>query len=582
MGTCTISLGGFAPVQSEPGAMGFLGLHSAGRLAARRMKKQQDEIRRLRDEASALHASGKTKNAAACYEKLTELEASSGDWPRRAADCFGELGRPEDQRKYLLLALRAYGRSGALLKAIAMGKLVQRIFPGDEEATKALELLETPAPPPRHPFARVVPMARVAIEAPAAAAPAAEEPAAAPAAEEIEAPPPPSRRPSVRPEAPPPSLRPALVSLSLPSILPVPTPQGGTSLSPSSILALGAPPDPPGVVSLDADEIAIASLDPHELVTGAPSAAAFSLDPSDLVSVEPSPPRARFQDAALGTLAGAQLFSSLSIGQRTRLVETVELVTLAAGEVLFEQGDVAAAMYVVVEGEVTARVTTVAPGGPIDLATLGAGEFFGEIGLLGEQPRQATIVAKTDVHLLAFGREPVTRLVENDETFRQAILRFVRERLVETLMLTSPLFQPFGPEDRANLQRLFRFVEVAPDTALLEEGKKADGLYVLVAGEAVVRRGQGDEDLLLGVLGPGDVFGEMSLLHQKPAMASVLSRTRCYALRLPDRYFMEVLMTHPVLMEHVATLGATRAEQNAALLGASQRDSVEDGHITLF
>jgi len=547
------------------------------------MKKQQDEIRRLRDQASTLHASGKTKNAAALYEQLTQLDPSSGDWPRRAADCFGELGRPEDQRRCLLLALRAYGGSGALLKAIAMGKLVQRIFPGDEEAAKALELLETPAPPPRHPFARVVPMHRVPIEPPAAAAPAAKEAAAAPATEEIEAPVPPSRRPSVRPEAPPPSLRPVAASLSLPSILPAPTPLSGSSLSPSSILALGAPPDPPGVVSLDADDIVVASLDPHELVTqGAPASAAFSLDSSDLVSLEPSPPTVRVQDAALGALSGARLFSSLAIGQRIRLVEAVELVTLAAGEVLFEQGDPAAAMYVVVEGEVTARVTTASPGGPIDLATLGAGEFFGEIGLLGEQPRQATIVAKTDVTLLGFGREPVTRLVENDEVFRQAILRFVRERLVETLMLTSPLFQPFGPEDRQNLQRLFRFVEVAPDTAMLEEGKKADGLYVLVAGEAVVRRGQGEEDLLLGVLGPGDVFGEMSLLNQKPAMASVLSRTRCYALRLPDRYFMEVLMTHPVLMEHIATLGATRAEQNAALLGTGQRDSVEDEHITLF
>jgi CRP-like cAMP-binding protein len=544
------------------------------------MKKQtQDEIRQLRDDAASLLASGKTKAAVGCYEKLTQLEPSSGDWPRRAADCYAELGRATDQRKYLLLALRAYGQSGALLKAIAMGKLVQRIFPGDEEAAKALELLETPAPKPRVPFVAAVPMVRVAVEAPAAA-PSAAKPAEEPAAEAKQPSAPPSRRPSVRPEALPLSPRQAPVSVALPSVVP--------SLSPSSILALGVPPDPPGVVSLDADDLIVGSLDPLELsppelsALDAPSSVAFSLDPDDLVSLEPSPPTLRLQDAALGALAGAQLFSSLAIGQRIRLVETVELVTLAAGELLFRQGDVATAMYVVVEGEVTARVETVIPGGPLDLATLGPGEFFGEIGLLGEQPRQASIVAKTDVTLLAFGRDEMTRLIENDEAFRHAILRFLRERLTETLMLTSPLFQPFGPDDRATLQRLFRFVEVAEGTAMLEAGKKADGLYVLVAGEAVVRKAKGEEDILLGVLGPGDVFGEMSLLQQKPAMASVLARTRCYALRLPDRYFMEVLMTHPVLMEHIATLGATRAEQNAALLASSKPDSVEDAHLTLF
>lgn len=237
-------------------------------------------------------------------------------------------------------------------------------------------------------------------------------------------------------------------------------------------------------------------------------------------------------------------------------------------------------MYVVVEGEVLAQVATSAPGGTLELATLGAGEFFGEIGLLGDQPRQASIIAKTEVTLLEFGREAMARLVEGDERFRYAVLRFLRERLVETLMLTSPLFQPFGPDDRATLQRLFRFVEVSEGTTLLEEGRKADGLYVLLAGEVVVRKGGGGEGLLLGSLSPGDVFGEMSLLKQKPAMASVVARTRCYALRLPDRYFMEVLMTHPVLMEHIATLGATRAEQNAALL--SPASSLEDAHVTLF
>src|SRR6187399_678566 len=99
-------------------------------------KTTQDEVRHLRDEASSLMASGKMKAAAACYEKLTLLEPLSGDWPRRAADCYGELGRTPDQRKWLLTALRAYGASGQVLKAIAMGKLILRIFPGDADAIR--------------------------------------------------------------------------------------------------------------------------------------------------------------------------------------------------------------------------------------------------------------------------------------------------------------------------------------------------------------------------------------------------------------------------------------------------------------
>jgi CRP-like cAMP-binding protein len=70
------------------------------------------------------------------------------------------------------------------------------------------------------------------------------------------------------------------------------------------------------------------------------------------------------------------------------------------------------------------------------------------------------------------------------------------------------------------------------------------------------------------------------LLQQRPAIASVVTLERSFLLRLPDRYFMEVLMMHPALMEHVATLGATRAEQNARLL--RQGDRMLDDHVALF
>lgn len=507
--------------------------------------RTQDEVRQLRERASAFLEAGKKKDAAACYEKLALLEPASGDWPRRAADCYGELGRASDQRKALLVALRAYGRSGQVLKAIAMGKLALRIFPGDAEVLRELELVEAPAKAP------ALPVRGGGFHLPAAPfRPPAVPPAAPPESEQPGVPSVgPSRRPSVKPEAPPPSGRAKTAGAVVRSII------AGVSSRRSPVpLPPDAPVDPPGMVCLDAGDIVSAELDTP-------------------VALPP-------QEVAFGALAGARLFSELGVAQRMRLVETVDLVTLGPGEVLLQQGAPADSMYVVVEGEVLAQVATSAPGGTLELATLGAGEFFGEIGLLGDQPRQASIIAKTEVTLLEFGREAMARLVEGDERFRYAVLRFLRERLVETLMLTSPLFQPFGPDDRATLQRLFRFVEVSEGTTLLEEGRKADGLYVLLAGEVVVRKGGGGEGLLLGSLSPGDVFGEMSLLKQKPAMASVVARTRCYALRLPDRYFMEVLMTHPVLMEHIATLGATRAEQNAALL--SPASSLEDAHVTLF
>jgi putative ABC transport system ATP-binding protein len=75
--------------------------------------------------------------------------------------------------------------------------------------------------------------------------------------------------------------------------------------------------------------------------------------------------------------------------------------TLAAGEVLFRQGDASDLIYVVDAGEVDI-VREHADGGTELRATLGAGEYFGEFGPMLGLPRSATVVARTDVTLSAY------------------------------------------------------------------------------------------------------------------------------------------------------------------------------------
>lgn len=63
----------------------------------------------------------------------------------------------------------------------------------------------------------------------------------------------------------------------------------------------------------------------------------------------------------------------------------------ADGEVIFEQGDPAADMYLIVYGHV--RIVRESGGAGVDLAILGPGDFFGEMGLFAPGPRTATAVA---------------------------------------------------------------------------------------------------------------------------------------------------------------------------------------------
>ncbi|MRR12207.1 cyclic nucleotide-binding domain-containing protein [bacterium] len=78
------------------------------------------------------------------------------------------------------------------------------------------------------------------------------------------------------------------------------------------------------------------------------------------------------------------------------MIEGIQ-ATYADGEVIFSQGDPAADLYVIVSGSV--RIARVGQRGETELATLGPGDFFGEMGLFAPGPRTASAVAACDVEV---------------------------------------------------------------------------------------------------------------------------------------------------------------------------------------
>lgn len=75
-------------------------------------------------------------------------------------------------------------------------------------------------------------------------------------------------------------------------------------------------------------------------------------------------------------------------------------VEAATGEVVVREGEQADAFYAVLSGELGVSAVGEAGAEPARLRTLGAGTYFGEIGLIGRVPRTATVAAETPVTLL--------------------------------------------------------------------------------------------------------------------------------------------------------------------------------------
>jgi CRP-like cAMP-binding protein len=275
------------------------------------------------------------------------------------------------------------------------------------------------------------------------------------------------------------------------------------------------------------------------------------------ISIAPEPASARgdiTQQTARG-LISTPLFGRLSARALRRLIDATRLVRLPEGQVLFRQGDVADALYVVAEGAV---VPIAEDGSPRRLSVFEPGDFFGEIALVTDEPRNATIEALVDSELLAIDRAVIGDLLEDEPEVLAVTLRFLRERLVSRLLSTSPVFAGIDRDEGAELVRAFRLMEVREGTILIEQSAPSRALFLILAGELRVIESLPDRDKEIARLRAGDPCGEMSLLDTAPAVASVVAARKSWLLKLPRDDFNRVVGSHPRLGQRLAAIADTR------------------------
>ena len=92
-------------------------------------------------------------------------------------------------------------------------------------------------------------------------------------------------------------------------------------------------------------------------------------------------------------LKNIPLFAKIDPSKLKLLAFASERLTYAVDDILFDQGDTGDAAYIIIGGEAEVLVAT--PGGPLVVATLKQNEIVGEIAILCNVPRTATVRAKT-------------------------------------------------------------------------------------------------------------------------------------------------------------------------------------------
>ena len=131
--------------------------------------------------------------------------------------------------------------------------------------------------------------------------------------------------------------------------------------------------------------------------------------------------------ATLALIRPLQLFSTCTKQELAHIAGAMTMVTVQRGGTVVRQGTPGYEFFVIVEGwaSVTINGTRV--------TTLRSGEFFGEIALLDEAPRTATVVAETDLVLLVCQLSEFASIMAASPTFTRKLLTGVTRRLRDTL-----------------------------------------------------------------------------------------------------------------------------------------------------
>ncbi|KAF2399465.1 camp-dependent protein kinase A regulatory subunit [Trichodelitschia bisporula] len=272
------------------------------------------------------------------------------------------------------------------------------------------------------------------------------------------------------------------------------------------------------------------------------SVSAESLNPATSIQdnwTPPHNPKTADQESRLRKAVATNfLFTHLDDEQSSQVLGALQEKPIPAkGIKVIQQGDVGDYFYVVESGNFDIFVN---PSGKLEagpdglgnkVASCGPGGSFGELALMYNAPRAATVVSTESSMLWALDRV----------TFRRILMdsAFQRRRMYESFLEEVKLLSSLTAYERSKIADALETRKFPAGATVIQEGDPGENFYILESGEAEVFK--------TGTPGPvhkygkGDYFGELALLNDAPRAASVVAKTDIKVATLGKDGFQRLL-----------------------------------------
>jgi len=170
------------------------------------------------------------------------------------------------------------------------------------------------------------------------------------------------------------------------------------------------------------------------------------------------------------------LFSSLGYYEMSIVINAMDEAHFKPKDTVIKQGDDGDNLYVVESGKLKCYKTMKQNQEPVFLKEYGPGEAFGELALLYNSPRAATIIAETDCVLWSLDRATFNNIVKN--------YAISKRNRYDSLLKTVKIFQTMDSYERSKLSDIFLEKFYSKGDIIIKQGDKGDYFYILDEGEA--------------------------------------------------------------------------------------------------
>jgi len=234
------------------------------------------------------------------------------------------------------------------------------------------------------------------------------------------------------------------------------------------------------------------------------------------------------------------MFAALEEEQLERVIDAFEEVPLEEGSTVISEGDSVEdderGLYVLEDGELHVHKGTL---GHVFTYSK-QGDLFGDLALLYNAPRAATVIAVKPSVVWCIDRATFNNLVKNE-------LRQAKERRLEFLKSVEVL-KTLDPDQLAKLVDVLRERRFGDGVIVIQEGDDGDDFFILEKGRC--RASKGGE--FLHEYEPGTYFGELALLENQKRAAQISTTTPSSLLSLDRASFDRILGPLKALMQEHA------------------------------